>query len=232
MKITNARVLAFSCALALVFTSCATVNHLGRYRFGDTRIAGILRTPPEPDVSGNYKVTIDMERPMYTFASVATNLAKANQLEKAGEKMYAALKQVDVPALVFQETYNRCAVTLASEKVESVRDSDYIFDLEIRKYGLDASSHGAAVRIEIETTARIYARADRKLIWQRRVSVRNPLSPEVFGLDNVLDTVITTAVIARLSEEQLVKGFTVSARRVAYEIAGRLEKDLYRVIFD
>jgi hypothetical protein len=219
-------------ALALFFSSCATVNHLAEYRFGGTTVAGTMRTPPEPQVDGNYHLTIDANRPIETFASVATNLAKASQLSKAEDKMYAALRQVDVAELVFQETYSRCASSLASEKVVSVTDSDYIFDLEIRSYGLDADSSGATVRIEIATTARVYATAHRRLIWERNVSVRDPLSPEVFGLHNVLDTVISTAAIAELTEEQLVKGFTESARRVAYKIAGKLEDDIYAAIFD
>ena len=219
-------------ALALLFGSCATVNHLAEYRFGGTTVAGTMRTPPEPQVDGNYNVTIDVNKPIQTFASVATNLAKANQLSKAEDKMYAALRQVDVAELVFQETYDRCAASLASDKVVSVTDSDYIFDLEIRSYGLDADSSGAAVRIEIATTARVYATADRRLIWERNVSVRDPLTPEVFGLHDVLDTVISTAAIAELTEDELVKGFTESARRVAYKIAGKLEDDIYAAIFD
>ena len=219
-------------AVVIIFGACATVNHLSEYSFGGTKVAGTMRTPPEPVVDGNYNVTIDMNKPIHTFASVATNLAKADQLSKAEDKMYAALREVDVPGLIFEETYNRCAFSLASEKVASVRDSDYIFDLEIRSYGLDADSSSAAVRIEIETTARVYATADRRLIWERRVSVRDPLSPEVFGLNDVIDTVITTAAIANLTEEQLVRGFTESARRVAYKIAGKLEDDLYAAIFD
>ena len=104
-------------AAALFFASCATVNHLAEYRFGGTKVAGTMRIPPEPHVDGNYNVTIDVNKPIQTFASVATNLAKADQLAKAEDKMYAALRQVDVPELVFQETYDRCAGTLASEQV-------------------------------------------------------------------------------------------------------------------
>ncbi|MBN1686735.1 MAG: hypothetical protein JW852_08780, partial [Spirochaetales bacterium] len=184
------------CTSAVLFVSCATVNHLGEYRFGGTRLAGTMRTPPEPEIDGDYNVTVDMKNPVLTFASVATNLAKANQLEKAEVKMYAALQQVDVPRVIFQETYDRCAVSLASEKVASVSDSDYIFDLEIRSYGLEASSYSTAVRIKIETTARVYATAGRRLIWERRADISDPLSPEVFGLHDVIDTVITTAAIA------------------------------------
>ncbi len=191
-------------ALVILLGACATVNHLAEYRFGGTAVAGTMRTPPEPQINGNYNVTIDMNKPVQTFASVATNLAKANQLSKAEDKMYAALREVDVPDLIFKETYDRCAVSIASQKVASVLDSDYIFDLELRSYGLVADSSSTAVKIEIETTARLYATADRRLIWERRVSVRDPLSPEVFGLHDVIDTVITTAAIANLTEEQLV----------------------------
>jgi len=220
------------CAVTLLLGSCATVNHLDEYRFGGTGIAGTMRTPPEPEIDGNYDVTVDMENPVLTFASVATNLAKANQLAKVEDKMYSALEQVDVPQIIFDETYERCAVTLASEKRQYVKDADYVFDLEIRDYGLSADSYGTTVRIEIATTARLYSTADRRLIWERRVSVSDPLSAEVFGLHDVLDTVISTAVIANLTEEQLVKGFSESARRISYKIANKLEDDIYDAIFD
>lgn len=220
------------CSLIFFLASCATVNHLDEYRFGGTGIAGTMRTPPEPEIDGNYNVNIDMQDPVMTFASVATNLAKANQLAKVEDKMYAALREVNVPELVFDETFNRAAISLASEKRVSVKDADYVFDLEIRDYGLSADSYGTAVRIEISTTARVYSTADRRLIWERRVSVRDPLSAEVFGLHSVVDTVITTAALANLTEEQLVKGFSESARRVSYKIAQKLEDDIYNTIFD
>ena len=219
-------------ALILLLGSCSTVNHLAEYRFGGTTVAGTMRTPPEPEIDGNYHVKIDPDNPVLTFASVATNLAKANQIEKIEGRMYSALSQVNVPELVWEETYERCVRSLASEPVPYVKDADYVFDLEIRKYGLDAGSAAAAVKIEIATTARLYSTADRTLIWQRNISVRDPISPEVFGTGAVVDTVITTAVLAELTEEELVKGFSESARRVAYRIAQELEDDIYDAVFD
>jgi hypothetical protein len=214
-----------------VVTSCSTVNELSEYKFGGTTVAGTMRTPPEPEIDGNYNVRIDANNPVLTFASVATNLAKANQIEKVEAKMMGALWQVDVPQLVWEETYTRCTRSLASEPVKSVGDSDYIFDLEIRRYGLEADSANAAVKIEIATTARLYATADRRLIWQRYISVRDPLSPEVFGAGTVVDTVITTAALAGLTEEQLAEGFRGAARTVAYKIAKELEDDIYAAVF-
>ena len=190
-----------------------------------------MRTPPEPEIDGNYNVRIDTGNPVLTFASVAANLAKANQIAKDEQKMFAALRQIDVPQLVWEETFERCVRSLASEQVSSVGNSDYIFDLEIRHYGLDADSTNAAVMIEITTTARLYATADRRLIWQRNVSVRDPLSPEVFGAGSVVDTVITTAALAKLTEDQLARGFGEAARRVSYQIARELEDDIYAAVF-
>ena len=214
-----------------VVASCSTVNELSEYKFGGTTVAGTMRTPPEPEIDGNYNVRIDADNPVLTFASVATNLAKANQIEKVEERMVGALRQVDVPQLVWEETYTRCTRSLASEPVKSVSDSDYIFDLEIRSYGLEADSANAAVKIVIATTARLYATVDRRLIWQRKISVRDPLSPEVFGAGTVVDTVITTAALAGLTEDQLAEGFRGASRAVAYKIARELEEDIYAAVF-
>jgi hypothetical protein len=217
--------------LLAAFISCSTVNNLAEYRFGGTTVAGTLRTPPEPEIDGNYDIHIDANNPVLSFVSVATNLAKANQIAKIKDSMLDALRSVDVPDLVWDETYKRSLRSLSSTPAESVSDSDYIFDLEIVSYGIDADSANAAVKIEIVTTARLYSTIDRNLIWQRRVSVREPLRPEVFGAVDVVDTLITTAVLADLSEEELIQGFTASAREVAYKIARRLEDDIYRAVF-
>lgn len=223
-------ILALSAAV-FVFASCSSVNHLAEYQFGGTTVAGTMRTPPEPEIDGNYNVRIDADNPVLTFASVATNLAKATQLEKAEEKMMNALQNVDVPQLVWDETYSRCVRSLASDPIEEINDSDYIFDLEIRNYGLEADSYNAAVKIEIATTARIYATRDRRLIWQKNITAREPMSPEVFGLGSVADTVISTAFIADLTQEEFEKGFAEAAREVAYRIARELEEDIYDAVF-
>ena len=212
--------------LVVLVSACTTVNELGRFNFRGSTLAAEMQDPPSPRVDVNYNVRIDKGDPIGTYFSLATNVAKASYAAKAKELMDGALRNVDVPGIVLNAARDGAARVLGSRPVESGRNADYIFHLEIRDYGIGAP--GGTVEIQMNTTARLYETAHGELIWRRDIRVSERLSPAVFGFHDLVDNVVTLATLAELTEEEIISGFENVAVEIAQKISRRLEDDLRR----
>jgi len=212
---------------ALLLASCATVNRLERIRTDEPALASVLEPPPPPSLDTWYDLTIDARNPVGTVLRVGSSIVMAAEAEKAAERMREALARVDVPAAVREEATDRCVRALGGERVDEPRDADLVLDLEIEEYGIDAPSWASAVALELRVTVRLYDRRSRDLLWRRRFSVTQRASPEVFGLPPAAEQIFTAAMLARLSTEEMVRGFEHLAHDTARSIGDRLERDLW-----
>lgn len=214
-------------ALAML-ASCATVNRLDRISIDNPRLATVLQPPPPPSMDTWYDLSINADDPIGTVLRVGSSIVKAAEAEKAAERMREALTEVDVPEVVFEESSLRCARALDAERVDDARDADLMLEIEIEDYGINAPSWGSAVGLEIETTVRLYERGSHDLVWRRHVTVTQKASPEVFGLPGAAETIFTAAMLASLSTEEMVRGFSSLAQFAARVIGDTLEHDLWK----
>ena len=214
-------------ALAML-ASCATVNRLDQIRIDNPRLATVLQPPPPPSLDTWYDLSINTDDPIGTVLRVGSSIVKAAEAEKAAERMREALTEVDVPEVVFEESSLRCARALDAERVDDARDADLVLEIEIEDYGINAPSWGSAVGLEIETIVRLYERRSHDLVWRRHVTVTQKASPEVFGLPGAAETIFTAAMLASLSTEEMVRGFSNLAQFAARVIGDTLEHDLWK----
>jgi hypothetical protein len=219
---------ALAAAAAVVLASCATVNRLEHIRLDNPELASVLEPPPPPSLDTWYDLGIDTRNPIGTVLRVGSSIVKAAEAEKAGERMREALGQIDVPGVVLEESTARCARALGAGRVDDTRDADFVLDLEIEDYGIDASSWGSAVVLELHITARLYERRSRDLVWRRHISVAQRASPEVFGLPSAAETIFTAAMLASLSTKEMAQGFEYLAHDAARAVGNRLERDLLK----
>lgn len=215
-------------AAAALLASCATVNHLDRIRLDNPRLAAVLQPPPPPTLDAWYDLSIDTHDPIGTVLRVGSSIVKAAEAEKAGERMREALGRVDVPEVVFEESSARCVRALGADRVGEARDADVVLELEIEDYGINAPSWGSAVSLEIATTVRLYERRTRDLLWRRHITVTQRASPEVFGLPGAAESIFTAAMLASLSTEEMVRGFSSLAQFAARVIGDTLERDVWK----
>jgi hypothetical protein len=215
-------------AAAALLVSCATVNHLDRIRLENPRLSAVLQPPPEPSLDAWYDLSINTQDPIGTVLRIGSSIVKAAEAEKAGERMREALGRVDVPDVVFAESAARCLRALDADRVGDARDADVVLELEIEDYGINAASWGSAVSLEIETTVRLYERRSHDLLWRRHITVTRRASPEVFGLPGAAESIFTAAMLASLSTEEMVRGFSSLAQYAARVIGDTLERDLWK----
>jgi len=212
---------------AVLLASCATVNRLERIHLDNPALSSVLEPPPPPSLDSWYDLSINTRDPIGTVLRVGSSIVLAAEAGKAAERMREALGQVDVPAVVHEESAARCARALDARRVDDTRDADFIFDLEIEEYGIDAPSWGAAVGLKLQVTVRLYERRSRDLVWRRHISVVKRASPDVFGLPSAAENIFTAAMLAALSTEEMVRGFEYLAHYAARVVGDTLERDLW-----
>jgi len=217
-------------ALACVLiASCTTVNHLDRYKFDGATLAAEMRLPPQPKLDVHYHVYFNSQNPIGTALSIGTNFAKASSAGEAEPRMQRALDAIDVPKVILKETSIGCSTALGATLADSKQNADFLLNLEINEYGVDANSPAGGVRMQISITARIYDSHRKELVWRRRVDRSESANPDMFGLGGTIGNVMTASALSNLSEAELEKGFRNLALQIARTVARRLEDDLYKV---
>ena len=213
----------------LALSSCAhTPVHypLADYSFLDATLAADMILPPEPTINVFYHVTFDPDDPLRTALSIGTSVLKAAEVEQAQERMRQALETVDVPELLRDQALAGCSAALGTRNAGSVQEADYRLVLDIHEYGISARGYGSGVAMTMEVTAGLYSNLDRKLIWRRNVSLDVPATVQLFGVGHVVGNLVTAAMLADLSTEELAAGFRNLATEAARSLAHRLERDL------
>jgi hypothetical protein len=104
--------------------------------------------------------------------------------------------------------------------------ADVILEIDMEEYGIQTWSSSGYVSMMIEMTARLYHSGSREVIWQRRVSVEEEITPAMFGLDHLVGNFVTIESLSSLEEEQLSRGFKKLMIEIAEETIGVLQDDL------
>ena len=207
----------------LLLAGCATSHQLAEHDFRGAGFAAYVRTPPAPQISADYSFHIDAKNPIATAIRVGASLAKASEAHLAEERMLAALEEADVAGRLHGYIHEAAAEVLGCRTVDDADLADYILDLDVREYGLEAYSSGLS--FEISLRIELVDRAHGEVIWRRGVHEEQPLTPELFGLHRALGDVITTVALSELTEEEMTEGFARLADRAAERVVRILEDD-------
>lgn len=219
-------------AAILLLASCTTVNKLDRYRIENASLAADMRVPPEPTLAIDYSMRIDSKNPIATALSVGTTILKASEAQKAEALMREALRNVDVPGIVLDQSSQWCASALDARLAARGQKADYLMDLDIREYGIQAASPGSAVSLHMRLTATLYHNRSGEIVWRRNITVNDAASPQMFGVGHIVGNIVTAGALSSLSVSQLEEGFKNLANESARSIVRRLEKDFYRAKYN
>jgi hypothetical protein len=228
MRRRTTRLIGSILAAALALSGCASTGALGEYRFRGASLASHMRSPPEPRVFADYPIRIDRGDPVGSVISVGSSIAKAAGVRAAEEHLQRALAAVDIPEEVRLSTLEECADVLDCDAIERGRSADFVLELEIREYGIDATSWNAQAELRVDILAVLTDGAEGRDIWRARVSEQAPLTPALFGLGSSVGNIVTAATLADLSEDEIGRGLMRLVRRVATRVADRLARDFGR----
>src|SRR3954452_4995174 len=144
--------------LLLISTGCGPRHHLAEYQFSEKSLALSFIEPPAPELlTGLYGLRVS-QNPVTMAARVAGGVAKEIEARRASARLDSAAARVDIPARLAQRTLERTALYLGAKPVQSVNDADFVIEINMRRFGIDARSTHAAY---------LYTRAEAVLIDRR-----------------------------------------------------------------
>jgi hypothetical protein len=197
-----ARNISITLAVILLTTGCARKHYLAQYQFSERTLAMVYLDPPSPELlTGLYDLRPATD-PIQVAMRVGGGVAKEVEATRASARLDSASRHVDVPALLAQRTLERASRYLGTRPVTNANDADYILEINMRRFGIDA---------RYSTAAYLYTRAeavliDRKTgreIWSVDVRGSDRLTPWVHGTRDIPSSIITAATISTVSVADL-----------------------------
>ncbi|MEQ1857378.1 MAG: hypothetical protein ABL963_13035 [Longimicrobiales bacterium] len=225
MSLLARRTLAF--ALPLVVVGCAHGNRLADFDYRDRTVAVVSDVPRRPEVlSGSYFLGGPTGDPVRDIVRVGARIFREAEAIAVQERLDAASELVDVGEVLEGDALDRTARYLGADAVSEQRDADYLLEIIVVEYGIDAEAWDAAAQFYIEADATLLDEGTGTEIWRAEIEARDPIGPAVFGGPSAVRDIVTAATIADLSVQEIVDMLESLADFSARVITDRLRDDL------
>jgi hypothetical protein len=230
MKVNLAKLVVWSLIVGLSPTllGCGSSNRLKDYTFRELTAAAVMDAP-RPEVFTASFIDIDADDLFASVLHAGTALVKEITAGQAQARLDSAMIQVDVPRRVQERTLQRCSEYLHLWPVHDADGSDFLFDMYIESYGIDAESWDAGVSFQIDLKVSLLDNSTGLEIWKTRVKEKQLLSRSHFYIDSyAAGNVITAIALSQLSTEDMAAGFQQLAEDTADRLARKLRQDYAR----
>jgi hypothetical protein len=211
--------------LILTLSRCCSMNKLRGHGFRERTASALLAYAPPPEIFTDDWTDVDFNNPVGAIIKIGTGIAKEVEMGKTRAKMDSAMGMVDIPEIIRTETLERGAKYLHYRSIEDIDDSDYLFDIIMRHYGIDAKSWTASVYFKIDVKITLIDNAKNTEIWRSCFKERFPISREIFGLPNAAGNIITAVTLSNLTADQIADGLENLAVQTSDRIIHKLQRD-------
>lgn len=223
---THTAIPVFALAASLLLTGCGPKHRLGAYEFRDRSVGVVSHMPRRPEIlSGPYFLGGLSGDPVRDVLRVGARVYREVETRGLRERLDAAVTRVDVGHVLEEHTLDRAARYLAARPEPSGEPSDYLLELIVVEYGIDAESWDAAAHFYIEADATLIDRPSGEEIWRKEIDAREAIGPAVLGARTVRD-VVTAASLADLTVEEIVVALESLAQFAARVVTDELREDL------
>ncbi len=207
---------------------CGASNRLGEYEFRNHTVAATMMTSPSPQVFSDSFFELDENDLLGTAIRLGTTIAKGVQVRETQERLNDAMESVDIPEQIRVHTLERSSEYLHFKPVQATENADFLFLMNVNRYGIEAGSWDSSVRFRIDVKVRLLDNRQNIEIWKRTIKEAQPISRSMFGLGGAAGDVITAVTLAGLSEEDMVRGFAHLGDYVADRISVRIQEDFIK----
>jgi hypothetical protein len=218
-------VLLFAICSLMLLTACAS-HKLVEYDLREADIAARTFMPPRANVFTDlHNLYINPHDLIGSALNVGTTIAKESQASKARARLDSAMMRVDVPAIIEEEMLFRSAELLNFRPVNEVKLADFVFNVRMEKYGIDAKSWDLGTFFVIESKIELIDNQTQRRIWRRSVDAREPLSPRMFGISSSIENIMDAVTLSELTVEEMATGMEFLANFTAELLAEKLYND-------
>lgn len=223
---TVAATLALS-AVTLV-GGCQSAGRLAEYDFAGSTLTTVYDLPPYPEVLTGPYFPGHPRDPIHALMRVGTTVAKEVAASGLRERLDSASLNVDVAARLSERLGTRSARLLRAELVPDQTSADFILEVQVRDYGIDATDWQAATHLFVDAQVLLLDGTDGSEIWESHVRERDPVMPQIFGggRAHIARDIVTAAVLADMSEQEIGRALEAIADYAADRISERLRGSL------
>ncbi len=220
----GAPLLVFCCVAA---ASCASGNTLHKYHYADRTLAVVSDVPAYPEVlSGPYFLGRRSGDPLRDLVRVGARVVREVEARAAEERLDSAVALVDLGYALEDKLLGRAARYLGADPTTNAEEPDFVLELMVIEYGIDAEEWEAAAHFFIEADASLLDEDSGHEIWRTEIRARDPIGPAIFGRRSGVRDIVTAAMLADLSVEEMVVALESLADFSARVITDQLRDDL------
>lgn len=199
LRYTSRRCVAAVSMVALFgLPGCGTNHHLGDYQFSNRSMALVYMEAPAPALlTGGYGIA-SASNPVDAVIRASSGAVKEVEARRASVRLDSATSRVDVAARLADETLVRASRYLGVRPVSQSDDADYLLEVHMRSFGIDARGHDAAY-LFTNAEAVLFDRRTGREIWSADVHGNDRLTPQVNGTDRIPGSIITAGTLSTVS---------------------------------
>jgi hypothetical protein len=212
-------------AVVVVAGACGPSHLLREYDFAGGTLAVETDLPAYPDVLMG-PVTTDSRDPVQMVLDVATRAARELQVGTLEEKLDSAAARLDLGARIRARAGQRAGRYLGATVQDDVLSADYVLEFNILEYGLSATDWDATAYFFMDGEALLRDVGTGAEIWRAEVGANSPLGPAIYSAPRNAREVVTAAVLADLSVDDLVRALEELADFTVTQVTNRLRDDL------
>jgi hypothetical protein len=216
---------ASAAALLLAAAACGGArHHLNEYTFADRSMALVVLGNPSPGLlTGSYDLrSADI---VEVVTKAGSKAAKDVEARRARVRMDSATARMRLGDSLAKRTLDRASRYLGVRPAASSADADFLLEVHMREYGLDASGSGQA-SLYTNAEAVLLDRRTGREIWNVTVKGTDRIAPRVRGSGSVGGTIIAAGALHAMSVEDfqlaLDQLMSLSSNVVADELRSAL----------
>ena len=221
------KTLVLAIASALAASACATGNILHEYDYRGQTLAVASDIPARPDVlSGSIFDIQSSGDPLRDVLRAGARVVREVEAREVQERLDSAATRMDVGYVLEDNTLDRAARYLGAEPISDERRADYILELIVIDYGVDAEGWDATAHFFIEADAALLHAESGSEIWRAEVGARDPIGPAIFGGPSEIRDLVTATMLSTLTVDEMVEVLEALADFAARVVTDELRDDL------
>jgi len=226
------RVALFSVALVAVQSaSCRGTGRLSEYEFNQRTLAVRSSIPPHPEVlTGPWFFDWPTD-PVRAVIRAGTRIAREVEAAEVRARLDSAAASIDVAGRLAGRAHDRASFHLRADPVRDERAADFLLEVIVHEYGIDAEDWEAAAHFYVEARLVLIDGHDGTQIWDTKVTSRDRIAPALFAPGVVRD-VVTARALAGQSVAEIERALERLADYSADRITERLREAMEKVQHD
>lgn len=224
---TRAILFAATLSVLLATVACGPSHRLGEYDFRDQTVSVVSEIPSRPDVlTGSYFPGGITGDPVRAVLRAGARVYREVESRRLRERLESAATRIDVGHVLEDNTLERVARYLGADPVGPDDDSDFLLELIVVEYGIDAESWDAAAHFYIEADATLLYAPTGEEVWRKEIDASERIGSAIFDPGHTVRDVVTAATLSDLTVEEIVVALESLADFSGRVITDELREDL------